>query len=49
LVEQRIENPRVLGSIPSPGTISHYIYITNLVVRLLDASSSAGTHRVCNF
>jgi hypothetical protein len=31
LVEQRIENPRVAGSIPAPATTSHRLYINGLV------------------
>jgi hypothetical protein len=30
LVEQRIENPRVAGSIPAPGTISFHDHIATL-------------------
>ena len=48
MVEQRIENPRVTGSIPVPGTTSlsasnHFNGLTGAFVSLLEFSDFGGT------
>jgi|688.fasta_scaffold409932_1 hypothetical protein len=46
LVEQRIENPRVAGSIPALGTISPYLSPGVMAFSLFRMSSAAQSRRI---